>query len=98
MSPSAGRMSISAPVFLDPAQALFEFSLRRDFQMLKLLAAAAHAPVRRNKRTLLLSPLMLALASAGVAATGISVNTTFTSTSPGGFIFDGSRMWVADGS
>src|SRR5437763_11833332 len=38
----------------------------------------------------------LALAIPAVAAPGASVVPSMTSTHPGGFIFDGSRMWVTD--
>src|SRR5947209_7084535 len=53
----------------------------------------------RDKRTPLLAALaVLAMAAQCAAAPGVSVVASLTSTSPGGFINDGARLWVADGS
>src|ERR1041384_5779602 len=65
--------------------------------MLKLSAIAGIRKLGENKTALLAALAALALAGQCAAAPGTSV-ANFTSTAPGGFIFDGTRLWVADAS
>src|SRR5712691_2123932 len=66
--------------------------------MSKLVELSSIRELRGKRAPLLAALAVLALAAPCVAAPGTSVVASFTSTSPGGFIFDGSRLWVADGA
>ena len=63
---------------------------------MKLISNEMNRDSGACRKPLLAAFAVLALASHGVAAVATSVTASMTSTSPGGFIFDGTSNWVSD--
>jgi hypothetical protein len=64
--------------------------------MFKLSAVISNRKPRKQKALQLAALASLVLAAPCAAAPGASVISTMTSTSPGGFLYDGARQWVTD--